>query len=485
MMRPMAATFLLGAALSAFAQQMTVVKPVESDAVLNNPGIGFTTFQRFNGDSLNHGVTWTEGVPIEYQAAKAVHDPGYPDTTIAYFRVYWRFLQPERDLYDWKMIDDALAAAHSHGQRLMLRVAPHGLSEAEDVPAWYRAETGEVFHKDGPKSSWIATKEKWLIDPENPAYAKEFGGFIRKLAERYDGHPDLELVDISILAAWGEGAGSELLTEPTRRGLLDSYLDSFYSTPLVTQLTDKATAAYTLSRARGDKGDKATPRIGWRADCLGDMGGFSPTVNLMTDTYPEAIANLGLGDLWQRAPVTMESCWVMQRWKDSGWDLKYIMDQAIKWHMSSFNNKSSAVPPEWWPQVNEWLNRMGYRFVLRRFAFSASVDRTRRLEFRSWWENKGNAPIYRPYAISLRLKSESRELILPLEMDVTKWLPGDTIANGAIFLPENLPDGIYALSLAIVDPATKQAAVKLAIQGIGSDGWFGLGTVKLAAASVR
>jgi hypothetical protein len=27
-----------------------IVKPVEIHDVLNNPGIGFTTFQRFNGD---------------------------------------------------------------------------------------------------------------------------------------------------------------------------------------------------------------------------------------------------------------------------------------------------------------------------------------------------------------------------------------------------------------------------------------------------
>ena len=33
------------------------VKPVEIFDVLNNPGIGFTTFQRFNGDDLNEKLT--------------------------------------------------------------------------------------------------------------------------------------------------------------------------------------------------------------------------------------------------------------------------------------------------------------------------------------------------------------------------------------------------------------------------------------------
>lgn len=39
-----------------------VVKPVEIFDILNNPGIGFMTFQRFNGDNLNKGSTWTEEI---------------------------------------------------------------------------------------------------------------------------------------------------------------------------------------------------------------------------------------------------------------------------------------------------------------------------------------------------------------------------------------------------------------------------------------
>jgi hypothetical protein len=47
--------------------EMVTVRPKEIDDVLVNPGLGFTTFQRFNGDRLNQGLEWTEGFPIEYQ----------------------------------------------------------------------------------------------------------------------------------------------------------------------------------------------------------------------------------------------------------------------------------------------------------------------------------------------------------------------------------------------------------------------------------
>src|SRR4051812_11322887 len=75
-----------------------VVRPKEIDAVLNNPGIGFTTFQRFNGDtltSLNNNRGWTEGYPIVYQSFKgSLANNKHPQTSIAYWRVYWKYLEP-------------------------------------------------------------------------------------------------------------------------------------------------------------------------------------------------------------------------------------------------------------------------------------------------------------------------------------------------------------------------------------------------------
>jgi hypothetical protein len=484
--------FGLGAGMS--AQQATVVvKPVEIHDVLVNPGIGFMTFQRFNGDALNAGTKWTEGFPIEYQPSPAsLENKDFPSTSIAYFRVYWRFLEPEKDVYNWDLIDRALQTAHARHQTLMLRIAPHGTDAASDVPAWYRQETGEKFHP--APGGWDATTGKWLIDPENPAYAKEFGDCIRALGNRYDGNPDVDLVDISILAAWGEGAGTNLLTDTTRRALIDSYMDSFHKTPLVTQLGDEKTVAYTLSKSYEGEGNDAAakrrasslgnerPHVGWRADCLGDLGVFSKTFNLMTDDYPEAIINLGLANAWKTAPVTMEACGVMQDWKNRGWDLQYIIDQSIQWHMSSFNAKSSPVPPEWRAQVNEWLNRMGYRFVLRRFTYPAKVDASRQLAFTSLWENQGDAPAYRRYPLALRLKSGSTSAVLVTNADVRTWMPGDNLYNNSAFVPRSLPDGEYTLDIALVDSATHEPKIKLAIAGVETDGWYPMGTIKISTA---
>ena len=274
---------------------------------------------------------------------------------------------------------------------------------------------------------------------------------------------------MSIVGAWGEGEGTDRLTQTTRRALLDCYLDTLKKTHLLMQLTDRESTAYASSRRP----------VGWRADCLGDMGGFSPTWSHMLDYYPENIISLGLQDAWRLAPVSLEVCWVMQHWKNKGWDVDYIIDQSLKWHISSFNAKSSPVPDEWWPQVNRWLKKMGYRFVLRKFTYPATVKPASALSFTSWWENKGVAPCYRHFPLALRLKSASRQATMRTDADITRWLPGDSLLDGEVRVPGDLPAGDYDLELAIMDEAMEKPVVKLAIAGITPDGWYPLGKIKV------
>jgi hypothetical protein len=234
-------------------------------------------------------------------------------------------------------------------------------------------------------------------------------------------------------------------------------------------LTDEKTNRYGISHRA----------VGWRVDCLGDMGGFSPTWSHMLDYYPQGIVNFGMRDAWKKAPVSFEACWVMSHWRKNGWDIDYIIDQSLKWHISSFNGKSSEVPDEWWPAVNRWLKKMGYRFVLRKFTYPEAVRPLGKLAFTSWWENKGAAPIYRDFPLALRLRNATQEEVFLTEADIRDWLPGDNLYDGAVFLPAGIPPGEYALDLAILDPQTRQPKVKLAIAGVQPDGWYSVGKLQV------
>jgi hypothetical protein len=447
----------------ALAQTTVIVRPREIDDVLVNPGIGFMTFQRFNGDALNEGLKWTEGYPIAYQEFKgSLENRNHPATSIAYFRIYWKFVEPERGKFNWNLLDTALRTAENRKQTLMLRIAPYGTTPDNDVPDWYRAMVGEEKGK--------LPLDKWRTSPEDPRYAKHFGAMIRAVGARYDGHPDLESVDMAMVGAWGEGAGSADLSQPTREALVDSYLEGFRETPLVMLLTDEKTNKYGLAKRD----------VGWRIDCLGDMGGFSnPAWSHMQDYYPQGILNFGMADAWKRAPVTLEVCWVMQHWLNKGWDVNYIIDQSLKWHLSSFNGKSSAVPAEWQGAVDRWLKKMGYRFVLRKFTYPTPVRPQAKLVFTTWWENKGVAPCYREFPLAVRLKNNARSAVLTTGADIRGWLPGDVVYDDAVYVPADLAPGEYEIAVALLDAASRQPKVKLAIAGVDPEGWYPLGKIEV------
>ena len=501
--------FLMFLVYSNAQERPALVKkyPKEIFDVLNNPGIGFMTFQRFNGDDLNPGSRWTEGFPIDYQPFDGdLTNKDHPQTTIAYFRVYWEFLEPERGKYNWPMIDKALRTAAERGQTLMLRIAPYGPMKAQrlgqdghtDVPTWYRKMVG--------KETLNETEHRWRVDPEDPRYVQYFGGLIAALGQRYDGHPDLESVDVSFVGYWGEGAGTSLLSDRTRLALINSYLDNFKKTHLHFQPLDGETpdpsvmvrgtniAAYWPDGRNNGTGPQMR-HLSYRIDCLGDVttdlrkkedrDGW----NHMRDFYPKDIVRTGMGEAWKKAPVTMEVCgtflgW-LENWKFDSEVVEYIFGEALKWHISSFNAKSSPVPEIWSPLVDKWLNKMGYRYVVRRFEYSSVVSRQGQLSFTSLWENIGVAPIYKEYRFAVRLKNTQKVLILPTSANLLEWLPGDIVHDEKLYIPHDMPLGKYQVEIAIVSPVSYEPRVKLAIEGITTDGWYSIGEVEVKETELK
>lgn len=481
------ALFSAGSAQESPEAETIFVRPVEINDVLINPGIGFTTFQRFNGDTLNAGMGWTEGLPIVYQEFDGdLTNKDYPQTSIAYFRVNWRFLETAPGVYNWEMIDKALRTAAERGQTLMLRISPYEAGEEKDVPDWYRNMVGP--------DTLSGSGKHWRVDPEDPRYVQYFGGMIQALGDRYDGHPDLETVDISFIGYWGEGSGTHLLRPETRKALVYAYLDHFKKTHLIFQpLNGDAPDPGVLVRGlpiaaywpdgRNNGVGLEMRHLGWRIDCLGDLGfGLWPGgANHMTDIYPEDIIRSGMSEAWKKAPIAMEICGTFSSWKEKHKydekDVRYIIEQGLKWHMSTFNAKSSPLPEEWKPLVDDWLKKMGYRFVLRKLTFPDRVKPHGSIAFSTWWENKGVAPIYKDYKFAFRLRNAEATQVMVTDANLLTWLPGDIVYDDKVFLPLDIPEGKYELEIAIVSPSTFIPAVKLAITGINDQGWYPMGSI--------
>jgi len=426
------------------------VTPREIDDLLPNPGMGWQTFHRFADADPN-----LAGLP----------------SSSAYFRFYWSEIEPEEGKVDFAKLDGHLAGARKAGQKLAFRVMCAGTSEAYlYVPRWLLEKGCPGFEYRYARSGPL----HWVPDMDSPRFLEPHLRLIAALGKRYDGHPDLDLVDIGSVGLWGEwhmsDTGVALPKPETRRAIIDAWLAAFPSTPKVMLIGDDAGMRHAVEKGAG-----------WRADCLGDLGGFSKTWNHMEHFYRQALEKAGAREAWEAAPVAFESCWDMRKWKSEGWDIRYIFDYALDLHASYLNNKSAPLPEGTRGEVERFLRKLGYRLVLREARLPREAAAGSALEVHLLFENVGVAPPCRDYRVALRLRARTagRSAASAEGTSIEGWKPGKVAAKEKVELPPDFPPGPCELALAVVDPATRVPAVRLAIAGRADDGWYPLEKVEV------
>ncbi|MFS0726526.1 DUF4832 domain-containing protein [Paenibacillus sp. 1P07SE] len=435
------------------------VYPVTHDRVIENPGIGFTAAPNLMGspdriyDNLN-----VEHVKYKFTSESATFN--HPDAKVSFASIRWKDVEPERHRYRWELIDEKLAAARALGCTMIIRCSPYALQQDDDIPAWFR----EAYPERPPFPFW-------RVDPNTTPYAEYWSAFIQAFAARYDGHPVISSVDVAIVGAWGEGGGTEFMDRTAITRILDAYLGGFKKTPLQALLHDPVSVGLLTERRA---------KIGFRVDCLGDMGGFhGERWSHMTDFYPQNIQNFGMSEAWKRGPIVFEACWHMNDWYVQGWDIDYIIAESLRWHISSFNNKGAVVPEIWRSQVEDWLRRMGYRFELRKFSCTAEVAPGGWLEVSGLWVNVGVAPMYNRYPLVVRLVGKMAEHSFICKEDPRSWLPEQDIWwEERLQVPADLPEDNYRLEVGIVTGVDEIGNVMLAIEG-DEDGYYPMGTIRI------
>ena len=427
--------------------------------LLTNPHKGCATFQRFNGDPLNEGTRWSEEGPLTFPPAEKPVADSYLPSTVAYCRWFWDVIGPEEGRFDWSMVENALQTAHAREQTLQVRLMPHGSQGQPQLPKWYQDKhpTKEGGRKPGRK--YIEA------DYDGPEYLETWGRVISEFGRRFDGHPDLESVDIAFIGPWGEGAGD--CSEAQVERFVDLYREVHPRTPLLAN-TDGYQLPCGISKGTG-----------WRCDCFGDLGIFGNRWNHTYDYYPMAVVKAGAQDRWQTQPVVFETCGVPLTWKQRGFDLDFILRQGYKFHCSVLMPKSNPIPEDYMEPLAEFCDRIGYRFVLRQATWERSVSRGGELAFTMWIENTGIAPIYRQYELALRIRSEAGEVVLPTGMDPRKWPPGDAWIEEQVVVPDSIGVGSAQLSAGLVDIETRASRVQFAVEETEEEGWVPLGNLMI------
>jgi hypothetical protein len=126
------------------------VKPEETDELFANPGMGWQTFHTFADEDKNLG--------------------GLPSAS-AYFRFYWRQVEPEEGKIDFARFDALLARARKAGQKLAFRLKKGEKASVfvteTSIKGWLpgRSEKTEVIELPGELKPGRYELELGIVDP--------------------------------------------------------------------------------------------------------------------------------------------------------------------------------------------------------------------------------------------------------------------------------------------------------------------------------
>jgi hypothetical protein len=121
----------------------------------------------------------------------------------------------------------------------------------------------------------------------------------------------------------------------------------------------------------------------------------------------------------------------------------------------------NATEPLTATNFEDFERKMGSRFALRRAEWMRQAHAGRSIALKTWWGNKGVAPIYRPFFLGFRFGSSRGSAVVRTDADIRKWLPGDAVLEGPMFVPADLPPAEYSVSVALLDPITLAPAIRL------------------------
>jgi hypothetical protein len=511
-----------------------------TDELLINPHIGFTTQDGFNGGRRYYNCCIPESEFSDWDGDLSNAKTGYPDSSVAYCRLYWSDFEPFEGEYNFELFDRLLRLAEQRKQTLMFRFMPY-----RTVPAWFAEKYPEAVDPANFTAPNGPDAGVWDLDHRHPGFIEGYIRMIKAFAGRYDGHRYLDSVDIAYCGNCGEQLGVEYMSEEDIDKLNGVYLDNFKITPLISLLPDYGSENKNETLRLLNLGGKA----GFRADSFGDAGHYSARWNYMyghTDIGGFDGESYGYGhminlvngrskelcggkEMWRLGTVAFEACYAMEHWHGDNfqntkpeamrhqWDLDLIIDKSYEWHTSTFNNKFNPVPEEWRARVTEWLKKLGYRFTLSKIEYNCKARPDENLHIKSSWRNLGAAPLYHPwYELVYRLKSSKGEHIFISSADIREWMPGEYAkcefsrypAGSAdperpankfyrtkpgvfepapvwetsdIFgLPSGISTGIYDLQVAIADKKSKLPAIKSANGGRDQNGWITVGGIVIA-----
>ena len=210
-----------------------VLKPF--DGPLSNPHKGFT---------VPTGGAWTFVPEFEYGPYGSLNNRAWDLVSYGSGYQQWNKLNPAKGVYDWTELEKLLNALAEHNMGYALRVLPYTPSfiksdfppqeEYDWTPPFVYEMGAKKIQIDLRGTDYHAYAPVW----DDSVYIWAAKEFAKALAEKYDGDPRIEYIDIRTFGEWGEWhtshiLGSEMPADSVLIDMLDYYASLFKKTQLV------------------------------------------------------------------------------------------------------------------------------------------------------------------------------------------------------------------------------------------------------------
>ena len=184
---------LVSSAGLAADQNVTTVRPQDTGEALANPGMGWV-LHHYDNIAFNYGG--------KLEPSDTVDD--FPGVTTVYLRIAWSHLEPKEGRFCWSVLDTPAQRWHDKGKRISLRISCCESFMRYATPAWVE-KAGAKGHNFKPGTGVDPNGPYWEPDYDDPIFLEKLDHFLAALAERYDGNPEVDFIDVGSFGVWGEG----------------------------------------------------------------------------------------------------------------------------------------------------------------------------------------------------------------------------------------------------------------------------------------
>lgn len=442
----------------------------ENDEIITkNPGKGWIKYSSTDfiaKESEEPGEQFAEEVALELKANELART--------SYSRFRWADIEPEKGNYQWQIIDNFIEKSAKDGMQTAFGVMGLDTSKgAPTTPLWVVEEA-----KAAGESTWTHNAQGKTVENTHEGigtkYLENYEVFLKAMAERYDGDPRIEYIDVRSYGNYGEfhrisADKLDPIGIESMKKHISMHTDYFKKTQIIVcsgiSYHSNSTAAmpdqyieapWVIEQGVGIRND-----AGYTSQfCLAQFHGSQPAVLEQGPHYQQFKFQYGFNiEHYMKCIATDRFSYLdLGEWGDSTVD--FVRDQI---------------------DVIEYLtNKMGYHFVLENVSMPKKVNSDDNFSIKFDWINKGITYLYKDAVIDVAILDGNDKVVKTFRSNAVptrNWAPGTPIDDVVNLNLSDVKNGTYKVAIGLglndaVNPDDGKPDFRIGNYGRTDDNWY-------------